>query len=603
MAPAGEEPLPALPPRGRPLHFDEERSPIGAFQTPTVRAEPTELQAEEPLTYTIRITASGKVFRAPIRPDLGRNPEFTDRFEIEDLGAGDGRLDAKTWEFVYRLRPRGAEVTTIPGFPYAFFTPGFLPPQQGYQTRFVPAIELTVKPRAEVKPAVVTGGATLPRGPDALYELASDQEISQGYARESPPDLALLAILLVGPPLLCALWYAVWRRAHPHVDHLSRQRRSRAARTALNSLAWLQAGQTEQAASIVAAYLRERFELASREPTPFEVADHLRRAGTAPESVERAADFFRNCDTLRFAADAEPESDDPVLLAKALILALETPAESRAVGKGGTIAGLVLLSALSATMSVMAGSPYSRNEEARLNFEKGLKDAPDSPQASQRCFRESAQAWESFHGRGWDNPSTCRNAGNAWLLGGDTARAIRAYRHGLQLDPGDRALRECLAFAREQVVYPSSGNFARPPEEHRPPWLPRLSAHLHLVLLGAVYVIGWLMLTRWLMTRHPGLLIGSAIGFALFLMLGASLIWQDWQRQEEQRHPLVVIKDDGVLLYHGNGLAYPRYETPLNAGVEARLLFERGDWLQIELTSGEVGWVPREYALVGAPGG
>jgi len=50
----------------------------------------------------------------------------------------------------------------------------------------------------------------------------------------------------------------------------------------------------------------------------------------------------------------------------------------------------------------------------------------------------------------------------------------------------------------------------------------------------------------------------------------------------------------GFLLRTGNGLSYPpRYETPLNQGVEARLLHARGAWLQIELSGGEVGWGPR----------
>ena len=53
-----------------------------------------------------------------------------------------------------------------------------------------------------------------------------------------------------------------------------------------------------------------------------------------------------------------------------------------------------------------------------------------------------------------------------------------------------------------------------------------------------------------------------------------------------------------------HGLNYPpRSETPLNRGVEARLLFVRGDWLQIELSGGEIGWVPSEYALVDETGG
>ena len=110
-----------------------------------------------------------------------------------------------------------------------------------------------------------------------------------------------------------------------------------------------------------------------------------------------------------------------------------------------------------------------------------------------------------------------------------------------------------------------------------------------------------LALTRWWMTRRGGLLVCAVAAFGACTLVGAVLLWQDWQSRAEARHPLVVIKDDGVLFYRGNGLAYPRYETPLNSGVEARLLFERGEWLQLELADGEVGWVLRAYALVDAP--
>jgi hypothetical protein len=63
-----------------------------------------------------------------------------------------------------------------------------------------------------------------------------------------------------------------------------------------------------------------------------------------------------------------------------------------------------------------------------------------------------------------------------------------------------------------------------------------------------------------------------------------------------------VIVEDNVLLLKGNGDAYPpRYETPVNQGVEARLLFERDGWLQIELSGGEVGWIRADYAAVDRP--
>jgi hypothetical protein len=71
------------------------------------------------------------------------------------------------------------------------------------------------------------------------------------------------------------------------------------------------------------------------------------------------------------------------------------------------------------------------------------------------------------------------------------------------------------------------------------------------------------------------------------------------EQARRSARPVVVIAADGVLLRRGNGPAYPpRYETPLNAGVEASLRFARGDWLQIELAGGEVGWVSRTAAVV-----
>jgi hypothetical protein len=56
-----------------------------------------------------------------------------------------------------------------------------------------------------------------------------------------------------------------------------------------------------------------------------------------------------------------------------------------------------------------------------------------------------------------------------------------------------------------------------------------------------------------------------------------------------------------VLLRRGNGVVFPpRYDTPVNRGVEGRLRFERGGWVQIELSGGEIGWVPRTAVLVDA---
>jgi uncharacterized protein YgiM (DUF1202 family) len=72
-------------------------------------------------------------------------------------------------------------------------------------------------------------------------------------------------------------------------------------------------------------------------------------------------------------------------------------------------------------------------------------------------------------------------------------------------------------------------------------------------------------------------------------------------RVDNAIHPLVVVVKDQVELRSGNGKAYPpRYESKLRRGTEARCLYERSGWLQIELTGGQVGWIPRDAALLDA---
>jgi hypothetical protein len=228
----------------------------------------------------------------------------------------------------------------------------------------------------------------------------------------------------------------------------------------------------------------------------------------------------------------------------------------------------------------------------------------ENPQQARHFFLEAAHGYEALDQLGNQNPALLRNEGNAYLLAGDVPRAILAYRRGVRLAPADAVLQANLRFAREQVNYPSADGFGQPPIDHWPPWLPRPSLAALLTVAVLVYTASLTMLTRWWMTRRGGML---AIGVALFVAALAPLfgvIHEAWQQRQEAKYPLVVVAANGVPLRNGDGLAYPaRYDgKTLNRGVEARLLFERGDWLHIELSGGETGWVPRTVVLLDMPG-
>lgn len=237
-------------------------------------------------------------------------------------------------------------------------------------------------------------------------------------------------------------------------------------------------------------------------------------------------------------------------------------------------------------------------ERAETEFQEGLHLRRDRDQAGPH-FRNAAGYFDELRQRSIGNPALYRNLGNSYLLSGDLPNAILSYRRGLDRSPSNFDLRECLAEARARVAYPASGDLGRPSSDNRPPWLPHLRTRWLMFAAAACYVLGCVGVTRWRMVRRGRLLTVSLLALLLAGVMSGWLMLRAYEQREREIHPLVVIARDGVLLRRGNGMVFPpRYDTPVNRGVEGRLLFERGGWVQIELSGGEIGWVPREAVLV-----
>jgi hypothetical protein len=315
VCPAADDEPPIV---GQPDHFN---GAVGRFRVATAADKP-KLQAEDPLTYTVRITAEGKVKQPPQRPPLADFPGFADQFYIEDLGPPEGRQpDPQTWEFAYRLKPKSTAVKAVPGFPFVFFRPGFLPARLGYMTVYAKEVPITVTPRESIPVPARAVAAS-----DAVFALASGDPLRRDSEGRLPGPFVIAAMLLA-PPLGCVAWYFVWRRLNPDAARVARRRRSRAAREALRSLEAIDGTRdpkkrARRAAAAVADYLGHRLELLVIEPTPAEAEAHLRARGISEKLAGQTADFLRACAAARFDPEPPPHAD----LAEAahgLILALE----------------------------------------------------------------------------------------------------------------------------------------------------------------------------------------------------------------------------------------------------------------------------------------
>src|SRR5262245_60557809 len=207
-----DRPAPPLPVAGRPEFFDEEDGPIGSFQTPSLRIDPREVQVEDTVTVTIRVAAAGPVQRPPKQIRLEKFPGFTEQFYIEYPDDPTfHQIDASTWEFTCTLKPRNTSVAAIPSFPFVFFTPGFLPPERGYQVRRTASVSIRVRPRAAVEPSAVLGGKEIPPYPESVYQLAPSDAVLRRVSVWSRDQLLLVSGLgLVLPPLACFAWCMAW---------------------------------------------------------------------------------------------------------------------------------------------------------------------------------------------------------------------------------------------------------------------------------------------------------------------------------------------------------------------------------------------------------
>jgi tetratricopeptide (TPR) repeat protein len=240
--------------------------------------------------------------------------------------------------------------------------------------------------------------------------------------------------------------------------------------------------------------------------------------------------------------------------------------------------------------------------EAETAFRAGVEAGAD-PKAVKH-FKQAARLYAELESRGIRNADLYRNLGNACFLHGDLGGAILAYRLGLELAPGDAIMQENLELARSQVAYPQPGSFARPPIEHWPPWLPRPGVNVLFIMLIVVYSLTLLLWLRGRITQND-VVLGFSLLAALFAVGLAGLTLFEARGQAERAdHRLVVIAQDDTPLRRGDGLDYPiSHPTMLNRGTEASLRFDAGNWLQIQLSSGEVGWVPRTSAVVESPRG
>jgi len=326
--PAVEPPI-----AGRPTDWS---GAIGGPYVVTMTAEPAQQEIADRETLTLQITVadggSAGNLRDVKRPGLSKMEAYK-AFAIEDLAESYSENPPRR-EFRYALRPRFAGVHEVPRLKFIYYSP-----RAGrYQTTYSNSPTTMV-----VTPGVAPSSPAVPREvPDWMLEYATDNEIF-GFPRteleyelhailfswfgvpfarpEEGGGLTIMHTAAVCLPLLvCAVWFAAWRRGHPDAARMARISRSRAASVALRSLREPAPDPAAQIFTALADYLRARLGVSAVATSPTETAQALRRVSNSLPLVGSTVALLERCVAARFAPVPE---FDPLAISDAERVILE----------------------------------------------------------------------------------------------------------------------------------------------------------------------------------------------------------------------------------------------------------------------------------------
>jgi tetratricopeptide (TPR) repeat protein len=206
-------------------------------------------------------------------------------------------------------------------------------------------------------------------------------------------------------------------------------------------------------------------------------------------------------------------------------------------------------------------------------------------------FENAIDFYEEVIAAGFDSGPLYYNLGNAYYRTGDFARAILNYERALHRMPNDDDLKHNLEMARLMIVdqiesvpriflwdYWDSFRDSLPIST-----LTALAFAAFVVILAAISLV---VLSRDFRTRRLGLFAGSAA----VIVLAVALLFLVTKVSRLARDDYGIVIAEVVEVKNA-----PDTEGPsafiLHAGSKVRITDRVGEWIQVRLLDGKVGWM------------
>ncbi len=560
-----------LPEEGRPASFT---GAVGAYDF-ALTAQPTSLQAGDPITLRMEITGTGNL--AALDPPAVPTGDGFRRYDAQPVKGEDG--DARR-VFEQVLIPRDAGVAEIPAVAFSYFDPA----ARAYRTIRRGPIPIAVRAAPagvagvlDAAPATPAETPVAPVGRDIVY--IKDVPGTLRPARASGWATAPFVVLLGVPVLAFAAVQAFVRRRDRLAGDPRRVRFRAAGREAQRALTAARALPADSPAahdaviSALHAYLAAKLDLPPGGVERERVLQRLGVAGAGEALRDQVAQFFDRAERARYAAQ-HGDRDALARLAAGIVATLE---QTRGLER--------LLGALLAVSLTLGGLA-------------GVTAAADPPQAA--FFRgneayaagrydEAVRAWEALRAAGTESGALHFNLGNAYVKQGDLGRAIASYERAARLLPRDPDVAANLAFAREEAhIEPPP-----PPLWQRvlAPAAFRATARELAAALVAVWLLLWAALIARALLPQRATVLGRIAGIAGLAALFTALNLAVRVTAVETCRGAVVVAPGSTPARFEPAPGGTEHFTAV-AGEAVEIAEQRDGWHLIARADGRRGWVP-----------
>lgn len=592
-------------PGDKPLNYS---NAVGTFTfSPSISS--TEVKANEAITLRLEISGTGNM-------KLLRNPEvqFPNNFEVYDPVVTNslnvttnGLTGVRVVE--YMAIPRYEGTYTIPSVEFGYFDLN----TNSYKTLSTPEYELQI---AKGDPGSVSASNFVNQ-----QDVKVEQDIR--FLKTGEPSFVSMSNFFVGsfsywlwyfiPFLLLIIYFIINRKKAKENANVALMRNKKATKIAIKRLKlaekYLREHNKEsfydEVLRAIWGYFSDKLAIPVAQLSKDNIEAELLNNGI---SGELANNFMNILDTCEFARYAQVESDAEMdrIYNDTLdaIGEMENRLKKRKVNKLPMLSILLLLIVVFVTPPVLAqDTDIIEESESRsvISIEEGVDNnlavsAADAYRGGD--FKRSVELYEKVINESISNnlvsPQLYYNLGNAYFRDNQLGKAILNYERALLLDPGDNDIRHNLRFANNRKVD-------------------------RITPAGDIFVSNWFKAIRNLYSSNVWAVI-AIISFVLSVIFFATYLFVSvlWVRKTAFYSFIVIfllmivfnifsfsqkweqIRGDNAIVMVGAASvnASPDINSnelfELHEGTKVRVKSSDGNWYEIEIDNGSVGWTNKD---------